>query len=137
MRQVPQWSQYFMEIAKTVSLRSKDPMTQVGAVIVNKDQHIIATGYNGFAPGMEDRADLWQRPTKYDYVVHAEANALLNCTQPCANGKLFVTLYPCKECAKLVAGARIKQIYYLDDRYKTTVAEDLFNRCGVQVTQLK
>ena len=137
MREVPNWSQYFMEIAKAVSVRSKDPMTQVGAVIVNKDNHIIGTGYNGFAPGYVETTELWARPTKYDHVIHAEANALLNCTCPATKGKVYVTLYPCKECAKLLAGAKINKVYYLDDKYKSEISEDIFRRCGIETIQLK
>ena len=136
MRQVPSWSHYFMEIAKTVSSRSKDPMTQVGAVLVNKDNHIIGTGYNGFGPGYVETPELWERPTKYDHVIHAEANAILNTTQSCAHSKLYVTLFPCKECAKLIVGAKVKKVYYQDDKYKSDITVDIFRRCGVELIQL-
>lgn len=137
MREVPNWSQYFMEIAKSVSIRSKDPMTQVGAVIVNKDNHIIGTGYNGFAPGMIETPELWERPLKYEHVIHAEANAVLNCIGPIAGGKCYVTLYPCKECAKILAGARVKKVYYADDKYKSDITVDIFKRCGIETIQLR
>lgn len=137
MRQVPNWSQYFMEIAKAVSNRSKDPMTAVGAVIVNKDNHIIGTGYNGFPSNYVETPELWERPTKYDHVIHAEANALLNSTQSCAHSKLYITLFPCKECAKLIAGAKIKQVYYLDNKYENEQTKDIFKRSGVHLIQLK
>lgn len=137
MRQVPSWSTYFMEIAKAVSTRSKDPMTQVGAVIVNKDNHIIGTGYNGFAPGYVEIPELWERPTKYDHVIHAEANALLNSLQSPAGAKVYCTLFPCKECAKLLAGAKIKQVYYSDNKYENNETKDIFKRSGVQLIQLK
>lgn len=137
MRNVPSWSHYFMDIAKAVSTRSKDPMTQVGAVIVNKDNHIIGTGYNGFAPGYVEVAELWERPAKYDHVIHAEANAILNSLQPCNGCKIYSTLFPCKECAKLIAGAKIKQVYYSDNKYENDETKDIFKRSGVQLIQLK
>jgi dCMP deaminase len=137
MREVSSWSKYFMNIAVAVSTRSKDPMTQVGAVLVNKDNHIIGTGYNGFGPGYVETAELWERPTKYDHVIHAEANAILNTTQSCSHSKLYVTLFPCKECAKLIVGAKIKKVYYLDDKYKSDITIDIFKRSGVELIQLK
>lgn len=141
MREVPNWSQYFMEIAKTVSIRSKDPNTQVGCIIINNDKHIIGTGFNGFAPEMLETKELWERPTKYDYVVHAEANALINRTGSCKGGSLFSTLYPCKDCAKLIAGSRIKKVYYKEHEvnsrnYFDPISADIFTRCGIEVIKL-
>src|SRR3546814_4797914 len=76
MRIVPTWTSYFMRIAQDVASRSKDPSTQVGAVLVDADNHIIATGYNGFPPGIEETPARWQRPDKYERVIHAEMNAI-------------------------------------------------------------
>lgn len=142
MREVPNWSEYFMTIAETVSIRSKDPNTQVGSVVVDKDNHIIGTGYNGFSPGINELPEMWERPTKYDYVIHAEANALLNCTCPTAGSKIYVTLFPCKECAKLIAGARIKKVYY---KYSTINGKDYYDltslrillKANIDITQVK
>lgn len=137
MDNVPSWSHYFMNIAKAVSLRSKDPATKVGCVIVNKDNHIIATGYNGFPRSYVETVELWERPTKYDHVIHAEANSLLNSITSCNGSKMYCTLFPCKECAKLIAGAKVKQVYYDDDKYENDQTKDIFKRSGVQLIQLK
>ena len=77
------WDEYFMGIAVFTSLRSKDPSSKVGAVIVNEKNRIVGTGYNGFVAGIDESAFSWEREgewlhTKYPYVVHAEANAILN-----------------------------------------------------------
>jgi dCMP deaminase len=120
------WEEYFMGIAILSSKRSKDPNTQVGACIVSKDNRIISVGYNGFPKGCSDNEYPWDREgnpldTKYMYVVHAELNAILN-----ARGKnldetsLYVTLFPCNECAKAVIQSGIERIIYLDNKYDGT-----------------
>ena len=113
------WDEYFMGIALLSAKRSKDPSTQVGACIINKDKRIIAIGYNGFPKGCEDSEFPWGKTdsnplnTKYPYVVHAEANAILNSNSNLKGSKLYVTLFPCNECAKLLIQAGIEEIVYL------------------------
>lgn len=116
MREVPDWQQYFMEIAKVVSTRSKDPKTQVGAVLVDSLNRIIGTGYNGLQSGSYEYASLWNSDQKHDYVVHAEMNAILNAVKEVRGSTLYVTLKPCPECAKLVGAAGIKEVFYLTSR---------------------
>jgi dCMP deaminase len=108
------WDEYFMGVAQMVSMRSEDPKTKVGCVLV-KNNKIIGTGYNGFpksvdffwyGEGIEDKSF---------YVVHAEANALLNTTVSAEGAVAYVTLFPCNECAKLLIQAGIKKIVYLAD----------------------
>lgn len=137
MRSVPGWDRYFMEIAKTVASRSKDPDTQVGAVLVDTDNHVIGTGYNGFSPGIPDSDTLWKRPTKYDYVVHAEANCLLHSVQKPRNAKIYTTMYPCKDCAKLLAASGVKEIVFLDDKYESGIASELILSAGIKIWKLK
>jgi dCMP deaminase len=142
MRQVPSWPKYFMDMAIVVGSRSKDPTTNVGCLVTDKDNHIIGTGYNGFAAGMLETPELWERPTKYDYVLHAEENCLLNCLDISKAGVLFCTLYPCKHCAKLIAGTKIERVYYKDHQigdknYLDPISQDIFSRCEIQVTQVK
>lgn len=136
MDKIPNWSEYFMAIARTVSIRSKDPNTKVGAVLVDKDNRIIGTGYNGFPQAMIETPELWQRPIKYEYVVHAEVNCILHSTSNTKNSSLFVTMYPCKDCAKLIVNAGVKRIIYADDKYKNEISEHIFNSCGINVRQL-
>ncbi len=121
------WHAYFMGVAKLSAMRSKDPDTQVGACIVNDDKRIIGIGYNGFPQGISDEKFPWQRTgnfldTKYPYVVHAEANAILNATTSIKGATLYVTLFPCNECAKLIIQSGIKKIIFEDDKHKDSDA---------------
>jgi dCMP deaminase len=116
------WDTYFMGVALLSAKRSKDPTTQVGACIVNDKKRIVGIGYNGFPYGVEDdtfpwgKADSWL-DSKYPYVVHAEPNAILNATVSLENATLYVTLFPCNECAKLIIQSGIKELVYLEDKY--------------------
>ena len=129
------WNSYFINLAHAVKLRSKDPNTKVGCVIVNADRHIISTGYNGMPPGFDETDSLWRSEDKYNYVIHAEMNALLHSTQYTANCVLYTTMFPCKECAKAICSAGIKAVYYSDSRFKTEIATNLFNQSGVKLCQ--
>lgn len=116
------WDQYFMGVASLSALRSKDPSTKVGACIVNKKKRIVGIGYNGFPFGCDDETYPWSREgeslnTKYPYVVHAEPNAILNSNTPLDDCTLYVTLFPCNECAKLIIQSGIKEIVYSEDKY--------------------
>ncbi len=118
------WDEYFMSIAILVSMRSKDPSSQVGAVLV-RDNKVIGTGYNGFPTGCDEAQFSWDREvdelgwinTKYPYVIHAEANALLNSVADPKGCDLYVTLHPCNECAKLLIQGGIKKVTFLEDKY--------------------
>lgn len=122
------WDQYFMGVAQLSALRSKDPNTQVGACIVNQDKRIVGIGYNGLPRGCEDDVFPWEREaknttlTKYPYVVHAEANAILNATKELKGSSIFVTLFPCNECMKLIIQSGITEIVYASDKYEGTEA---------------
>ena len=112
------WSEYFMAIAQIVKSRSKDPNTQVGACIV-RDNRIISTGYNGFPNGCSDKKYPWTKgnldetKNKYFYVTHAELNAILNSRQSLEGSTIYVTLFPCNECAKAIIQSGIKHIFYM------------------------
>ena len=117
-----------MSIAFLSSMRSKDPNTQVGACIVNADKRIVGIGYNGFPRGCSDEELPWAREaenpldTKYPYVCHAEMNAILNKNSADVKGcSIFVALFPCNECAKLIVQSGISEVVYLSDKYATTV----------------
>lgn len=119
------WDQYFMGVAIMSSKRSKDPNTQVGACIVNPKKRIVGIGYNGFPFGCDDDIFPWNNDTdflnsKYPYVVHAEPNAILNANSSLDNCSIYVTLFPCHECAKLIIQSGIKEIVYLSDKYNGT-----------------
>ncbi len=120
------WDEYFMGIAKLSAQRSKDPSTQVGACIVSEDNKVVSIGYNGMPCGCNDDDMPWlngeELESKYLYVCHAEFNAILNSPTPVLKGtKLYVTLFPCNECAKAVIQSGIKEIIFLDDKYHDTI----------------
>ena len=140
------WDQYFMGVAKLSALRSKDPSTQVGACIVNSDLRIVGIGYNGMPSGAKDDEFPWGNmgeylDTKYPYVVHAEANAILNATQSLKGSSIFVTLFPCNECTKLIIQSCIKEIVYESDKYEHTkehqAAVKMLKAAGVSYRQIK
>ena len=121
------WDEYFMGVAKLASMRSKDPHTQVGACIVSQDNKILSMGYNGFPLGCSDDEFPWAREggtaldQKYVYIVHSELNAILNYRGGSLEGsKMYVTLFPCNECAKAIIQAGIKTLVYDDDKYAGT-----------------
>lgn len=114
-----------MGVAKLSALRSKDPSTQVGACIINTELRIVGIGYNGLPKGADDKTFPWGSEgeyleTKYPYVVHAEANAILNATQSLKDSKIYVTLFPCNECTKLIIQSGITEIIYESDKYQHT-----------------
>lgn len=123
------WDDYFMGVAALSAQRSKDPNSQVGACIVDPSQRIVGIGYNGFPRGCSDDDLPWAREaqdpydTKYPYVCHAEVNAIMNKNVVSLEGcTLYVTLFPCNECAKLVLQSGIARVVYLSDKYHDTVA---------------
>ena len=107
------WSKRFMSLAKFISEWSKDPSTKVGAVIVDKDNRIISTGYNGFAKGVSDESSRYDdRSTKYKIILHAEENAIMFANRNLEGCSLYVTqLYPCAHCASLIIQSGIKEVY--------------------------
>ncbi|MCX7045269.1 MAG: dCMP deaminase family protein [Candidatus Sumerlaeota bacterium] len=119
------WSDYFMGIAILSAHRSKDPSSQVGACIVNPQNKIVGIGYNGFPIGCSDDELPWAREaaspldTKYPYVCHAELNAIMNKNAAeLAGCRIYVTLFPCNECAKLIIQSGIQRVIYLSDKYR-------------------
>ena len=121
------WDEYFMGVAKLASMRSKDPHTQVGACIVSQDNKILSMGYNGLPLGCSDDEFPWAREAgdeldkKYVYIVHSELNAILNYRGGSLEGsKMYVTLFPCNECAKAIIQAGIRTLVYDDDKYAGT-----------------
>lgn len=140
------WDEYFMGVALLASMRSKDPSTQVGACIVDNENRILSTGYNGFPSGCSDDEFPWEREgdfgqTKYPFVVHAELNAILNARGKNLTGaKIYVALFPCNECAKSIIQSGIKEVIYLSDKYaetkETLASKRMLASAGVKLTQL-
>ncbi len=141
------WDEYFMGVAILASQRSKDPSTQVGACIIDGDKRILSTGYNGFPKGCSDDEFPWNRDedageTKYQYVVHAELNAILNASgKKLAGATLYVGLFPCNECAKAIIQSGITEVVYLSDKYHSTSAmtasRKMLDAAGIKCRQIK
>lgn len=137
------WDEYFMGVAELSAMRSKDPNSQVGACIV-RDNKILSLGYNGMPIGCGDDIMPWEREgenlnTKYMYVCHSELNAILNAGKDLHGSTMYVTLYPCNECAKAIIQSGIKKVIFLDNKYKNTenniAARFLFKTAGIETVQ--
>lgn len=136
------WDECFMGLAILISQRSKDPSSQVGACIVDDKNKIVSLGYNGAPIGYDDDKDMtWEREgsfldTKYAYVCHSELNAILNANKNVKGCKMYVTLFPCNECAKATIQAGITEVIYLSDKYKDTegniASKKMLDKCGVK-----
>ena len=140
------WDEYFMGLAHLSALRSKDPNTKVGAAIVDDNHRVVSVGYNGFPKGCSDEVFPWGRDgdtldSKYAFVVHAELNAILNSKWPVAGCTIYVSLFPCNECAKAIIQSGIHRIVYESDKYNgvdTNIASKrMLKAAGVELVQLK
>lgn len=106
------WDKRFMAMAEHIAQWSKDPSTKVGAVIIDHDRRVTATGYNGFPRYVTDDPKRYEdKMVKYKMVVHAEANAILNALVPIRGNTLYCTKYPCSECAKLIIQSGISRVF--------------------------
>ncbi|XP_077984313.1 deoxycytidylate deaminase-like [Glandiceps talaboti] len=135
-----------MAVAFLSAQRSKDPSSQVGACIVNCEKKIVGIGYNGMPSGCSDDALPWRRTaddkleTKYPYVCHAELNAILNKNSADVKGcTMYVALFPCNECAKLVIQSGIKEVVFVSDKYhdtpEMTASRRMLDLSGVKYRQ--
>lgn len=139
------WDEYFMSVAHLAALRSKDPNTQVGCCIISDDHKILSMGYNGLPKGCDDDVFPWDREgdaleTKYPFVVHSELNAILNFRGGTLEGStLYVSLFPCNECAKAIVQAGISTVVYDSDKYadsaSTRASKRMFDAAGVRYYQ--
>lgn len=138
------WDEYFMGIALLSAERSKDANTQVGACIVSDENKILSVGYNGMPTGCNDDDMPWGREgakldTKYPFVCHAELNAILNSGTSLRGARLYVSLFPCNECAKAIIQSGIKEVVYLSDKYadseETRASKMMLDMVGVKCRQ--
>lgn len=135
------WLQYYAKIAEETAKLSTAKKLQVGCVIV-KDNRILSIGYNGMPSGWSNECEDVVTPTKTKpEVLHAEANALMKLcrsTDSSEGATLFVTHFPCIECAKLVYQAGISQVYYIND-YEATKGSgrNFLEKAGIEVCQVK
>lgn len=140
------WDQYFMSVALLVAQRSPDMNTKVGSCVV-KDNHIISTGYNGFPSNTKDGEFPMDRDAKewldnkYPYICHSEMNSILNSPSSVRDSIVYVTLFPCNECAKIIAQSGVKEVVYLHDKYNGTneniASKHILDACGIKYRQLE
>ena len=136
------WDEYFMGIAVLSAKRSKDPSTQVGACIVNKDNRIISVGYNGMPRCCSDDEFPWDKndnplDSKYLYGCHAELNAILKCDRGNVRDCIcYTTLFPCNECAKAIIQSGMSEVVYMEDKYadsdSVVASKKMFDTAGVK-----
>ncbi len=141
------WTEYFLNIAEQVKLKSKDQSTQIGAVIVGKDKEIRSTGYNSFPRGLDDnKPERQERPEKYFFFEHAERNAIFNAARmgtPLDGTTIYITSgLPCSDCARAIINSGIKTVYcksvcttknkekWYESQEK---ALEMLKECGVEV----
>tara|TARA_R110000868_G_scaffold315517_3_gene576400 strand:+ start:1498 stop:1932 length:435 start_codon:yes stop_codon:yes gene_type:complete len=133
------WDNNFLDMAELVSKWSKDPSTKVGAVIVDDNNRVISVGYNGFPQNIEDNDRLLERETKYNIVVHAEANALLFASRTVKGCTLYTYPFqPCSRCASLIIQSGIKRVVTVfnnDTRWVENfkLAKSLFSEAGIRM----
>jgi len=141
------WDEYFMLQAMMAAFKSKDPATKVGSVFVDSHNHQITMGYNGFIAGIDESKLPWGKNKnvslefqKYGYVVHSEANAILHASRSLEGSRAYVTLFPCNECAKLIAASKVSEVIYLSDKHNETesnrIAKKIFELSNIKFRQL-
>jgi len=141
------WTEYFLNIAEQIKLKSKDESTQIGAVIVGEDNEIISTGYNSFPRGLDDsKQERQERPEKYFWMIHAEANSIVNAARigsSTKNSKIYLTCgVPCSDCAKLIINSGIIEVFckntqddvkgshWIESKKKTL---EMFKECNIKL----
>lgn len=130
------WDKTFLEMAMSISKMSKDPSTQVGAVLVSPDNQRISSGYNGFVKGINETPEKWLRPLKYQYVRHAEENAIVFCPFETKGATLYCTHQSCHRCMGLVAQAGIKRLVYVEP-YKNLEYPDIWQEHASLLEEVK
>lgn len=140
------WDDSWMMRALCSAQRSADPSSQVGCCLVDQENKEISSGYNGPPRGIPPSAIPWKREgepgtTKYDFICHAENNAIYNAARSTKDAKCYTTLFPCNQCCIGLIQAGIREVIYLDNKYKdrwfSKLALDMFSRVNILVRQHK
>lgn len=137
--QSSKWDDRFLSLANLVSSWSKDPSTKVGAVIVNDNNQVLSTGYNGFPRGLDDSMEKYSdRPYKYAHVIHAEHNAILHCGHSMKDATIYVTHQPCPHCAGIISSVGIKNVIFKksDIANKWGDSFDVFRQTNINVKEI-
>lgn len=129
------WNKYFINIAYSISLKSKDKK-KVGAVLISQnDNRIISTGYNGLPAGINDNIDWDNRELVHSMIIHAEMNCILYSNNKFENSILYCTLSPCKDCIKIIAAAKINKVIYLKEYRDFNLVKNLANKFNIELKQ--
>lgn len=150
MREIPDWDLYYLNICQAVAMRSKDPNTQIGCVVVGPAHEIRTTGYNSFPRGIRDDVpERLARPAKYLWIEHAERNAICNAARagtPTEGCTVYVEIMPCMDCARAIVQAGIRNVVISDGRMRLYssdyynehfgMVEVLFQEAKVQVRRV-
>jgi dCMP deaminase len=132
------WDEYFINIAKSIALKSKDKKRQVGAILVSKkDNRILSTGYNGLPANSNDDINWLDRKLVHSIIIHAEMNCILYANNKYENSILYSTLSPCKDCIKIIAAAKIEKIIYLDKYKDIEISKNLCKLFNIELIQFK
>jgi Deoxycytidylate deaminase len=130
---------HFLELAEVISSWSKDPSSKVGAIIADSKKRIVGLGYNGFPRGVKDDGRLHERNLKYDIIIHAEVNAILNAVKNVEGCVLYTTHFPCPRCAGVIIQSGISKVFYCpqpdyDSRWEESIklTIQLFSEAGVE-----
>ena len=148
VRMREKWDLRFIELAKHISLWSKDPSTKVGCVVVGEDREIRSTGFNGFPRGIDDDEErLNDREKKYPLICHAEENAIMHAARigvSLKDSTAYVTWPPCSRCARSLIQAGVREVVYSDageipDRWKADfqTSTEMMREAGLKVRSIK
>jgi len=133
---IPFWRNYFLDIAKVIATRSPDSQTKVGAIIVDSNNRIISTGYNGFLPHLVDGSLPNLRPDKYLFIVHAEINAIISAKKDLINHRIYITHSPCIDCTKAIITSGISQVFFETKYDNYEFVKDLLLMSKVNIEQI-
>ncbi len=145
-RDVPDRDSFYMGLAFFIAAKSKDPNTQIGALIVDEYNFPLGYGYNGPPRSIPDNEVNWERPFKYDYVRHAEENAIDHSNKPLNNSTIYVTAHPCKRCMLLLATKQIAKVIYLDFKSDSgsslrnedmEISKEIAKKAGIKIEKFK
>ena len=117
MEKQKSWDEYFINIAEAVALKSKDPSSKMGCVIVDPKKRVVSIGYNGLVQGSdESKLTLSERPMKYYFAIHSEMNAVLFARQDLTGCTVYNRVATCENCLKYCLQAGIKRFVYKELR---------------------
>ena len=136
------WHRRFLALSEQIATWSKDPSRGVGAVIVSPSKQIVSTGFNGLPRGVEDRPERLERPVKYDLIVHAEMNAIIQCARNAVSPidcAVYSSFFPCVNCALAIVQSGLRTVVTYrpsegDEHWLGSIAKSraVFEEAGVE-----